>query len=84
MSYQTKSLNIASFLYSNQPKVKMDGADKTDIDNIFFSFSPEIEAEKLVDEYYTNSEYNVNAKTLFESQKNLKDMIFEIRRQGGK
>lgn len=80
MSYQTKSLLIASFLYSHS-EVKLEGVDKTDVDNIFFKFSPEKDAEKLVDAYYTDQEFNCNCKTVFESQKNLKDLIFEAKRQ---
>lgn len=83
MSYKTKSLLIASFLYSH-PEIKLDGVDKTDIDNIYFSFSPDKDAEKIVDSYYTDQDDNINAKKHDESQKNLKDMIFEIRRQGGR
>jgi len=80
MSYKTKSLLIASFLYANKD-IQLDGIDKTDTNNIFFNFSPEKDAEKLVNEYYTDQENNCNAKILFESQKNLKDLIFEAKRQ---
>jgi hypothetical protein len=80
MPYSTKSLLIASFLYAS-PEVEFKGTDKSDPQNILFKFEPNEKAEDLVDAYYTDTGLNCNAKMLFESQKNLKDLIFETKRQ---
>jgi len=80
MSYQTKSLPLASFLYS-KTEVNLIDVDKKDTNNIFFQFEPEDVVEKLVDNYYTAVGDNGNIKRYVEAQKSLKDLIFEIKRQ---
>jgi len=81
MSYQTKSLAIAAFLYSKPEEVKLEGVDKEDVNNIFFRFTPEENVQKLVDNYYTAVGDNGNIKRYVEAEKSLKDLIFEIKRQ---
>jgi hypothetical protein len=78
--YSTKSLFLASFLYSSS-NVEFKGVDDSDPQNILFNFYPEDKAKDLIDEYYTESGFNCNAKKLFEAQKSLKDRIFEAKRQ---
>jgi hypothetical protein len=80
MSYQTKSLAIAAYLYSKS-EITMDGVNKSDPDNILFIFSPDKIAEQLVDNYYTANGDNGNIKRYVEAEKSLKDLIFEIKRQ---
>jgi hypothetical protein len=78
--YSTKSLLIASFLYANS-EINFKGMDKTDPNNQLFHFEPDQKAEDLVEQYYTDTDLNCNAKVLFEAQKSLKDLIFECKRQ---
>jgi hypothetical protein len=80
--YSTKSLSLASFLYSNKD-VEFKGVDKTDPQNQLFQFEPEKIVEKIVDSYYTVTGDNCNAKKLLEGQKSLKDLLFESKRQSG-
>lgn len=84
-NYSTKSLFLASYLYS-VPDIEFIGSGRSENGNVYFNFSPKETVEKLVDSYYTDKVFNCNARALAESYKTLKDLIFEVkgsRRQRG-
>ena len=74
--YTTKNLNIAAFLYASTLQLvrteRISG-------EVYFYFSPQDEAEQLVDQYFSGSA-TVNPRDLFARLKDLKDLIFS----GGK
>jgi hypothetical protein len=78
--YSTQSLFLASFLKTCDG-INFKGIDKTDLRNILFIFSPKEKAEEMVNRYYTDKEFNCNARELIDDQNTLKDVIFESKRQ---
>lgn len=70
--YQTKNLNIASYLYASG--IQFNGTSKVGKE-FFFRFEPKFQAEELVNKYFLNKA-TINPKELFSRLHDLKDIIF--------
>jgi len=74
--YQTKTLNLAAFLYASGLKL----VSTTRIKNeVFFVFTPKSKAEQLVSDYFSGTA-TINPRELFARLNDLRDLIFS----GGK
>lgn len=75
--YSTKSLVIASYLYTI-PEVKFIGTDNQDSKNIRFKFEPRDVAEETVNNFYTGKPMG-NIREVFDAYQTLKDLLFEVK-----
>lgn len=69
---EIKILNIAAFLYASG--LQLVGTKRVN-NEVFFMFSPKAEAEKLIENYFTNTAV-INPKELFAKLNDLRDLIF--------
>lgn len=70
--YKTKTLNVAAFLYAAGLKL----TNTVRINNeVFFTFIPKGEAEKLVERYFAGNA-TVDPRELFARLNDLRDLIF--------
>ena len=74
---ELKILNLAAFLHAS-PGIQLVGTKRIN-GEVFFIFSPKIEAEKLLEAYFTDKAL-INPKELFAKLNDLRDLIFS----GGK
>jgi len=80
-TYNTKSLFLASYLYSVK-EVEFVGSGQANGGNVYFTFKPGDKVSELVDGYYTGKA-TCNARDLAEGYKTLKDLIFEVKENQG-
>lgn len=71
-TYNTKTLNIAAYLYTCGLQLVSTSKAGTEI---FFHFAPEWKAQELVDAYFSDTA-SVNPKKLFACLNDLRDLIF--------
>lgn len=72
-TYKTKNLNLAAYLYASGLQL----VNSTRIHgDVFFEFAPNKHAEKLVDNYFSDTA-SVNPRELFARLNALKDLIFQ-------
>ena len=74
-TFAIKDINVASFLMASGA-VKFAGIERTANKTAFFHFAPKDKAESLVDSYWADSAPSVQPRILFNSLRNLKDVIF--------
>lgn len=72
--FKTRDLALSSFLFSTKD-IDLVGTGREGKDTYFY-FKPKSKAEHLVNQYWSDSAPQIQPRVLFNSMRNLKDVIF--------
>lgn len=74
MDISVKDISIAAFLLASE-KVRLIKTERKSSKLVLFYFAPKKIAEKLIDEYWSDTAL-VSPRKVFSAQRSLKDLIF--------